>query len=110
MVPAEVRRLLVPLWRCFSNRPIVCIGAAGKTRRPAAQEATPEAKPAAADAKPAEPKTAATPGMALAEPPLPPDAHVEQTIQMDGKTLHYTVTVGALPVRDKDGKVAGEVV
>lgn len=29
---------------------------------------------------------------------------------VDGKTLKYTVTVGALPVRDKDGKVAGEVV
>ena len=28
----------------------------------------------------------------------------------DGKTLKYTVTVGSLPVRDKDGKVAGEVV
>lgn len=43
-------------------------------------------------------------------PPLPPAAHVEQTIQLDGKTLHYTVTVGALPVWDKDGKEAGEVV
>ena len=43
-------------------------------------------------------------------PPLPADAHVQQSIQLDGKTLHYTVTVGALPVRDKDGKVAGEVV
>ena len=40
-------------------------------------------------------------------PPLPPEAHVQQSIQLDGKTLHYTVTVGALPVRDKDGKVAG---
>ena len=29
---------------------------------------------------------------------------------MDGKTLKYTVTVGAVPVRDKDGKVAGNVV
>ena len=43
-------------------------------------------------------------------PPLPPEAHAQQTIQLDGKTLHYTVTVGALPVRDSDGKVAGEVV
>ena len=42
--------------------------------------------------------------------PLPPEAHAAQTIQLDGKTLHYTVTVGALPVRDSDGKVAGEVV
>jgi carboxypeptidase C (cathepsin A) len=43
-------------------------------------------------------------------PPLPADAHTQQSIQLDGKTLKYTVTVGALPVRDKDGKVAGEVV
>ena len=43
-------------------------------------------------------------------PPLPPDAHTQQTTVVAGKTLHYTVTVGALPVRDKDGKVAGEVV
>jgi carboxypeptidase C (cathepsin A) len=43
-------------------------------------------------------------------PPLPADAHVQQSIQSDGKTLHYTVTVGALPVRDKDGKIAGQVV
>lgn len=43
-------------------------------------------------------------------PPLPSPAHVEQTMQLDGKTLHYTVTVGALPVWDKDGKEAAEVV
>ncbi len=43
-------------------------------------------------------------------PPLPADAHVQQQIQLDGKTLKYTVTVGAMPTRDKDGKVAGEVV
>ena len=43
-------------------------------------------------------------------PPLPPEAHAQQSMELDGKTLHYTVTVGALPVRDKDGKVTGEVV
>ena len=43
-------------------------------------------------------------------PPLPPEGHAQQTIVLDGKTLHYTVTVGALPVRDGDGKVAGDVV
>jgi carboxypeptidase C (cathepsin A) len=43
-------------------------------------------------------------------PPLPAPAHVQQTMQLNGKTLHYTVTVGALPVRDKDGKTTGEVV
>jgi carboxypeptidase C (cathepsin A) len=43
-------------------------------------------------------------------PPLPPPAHVQQQITLNGKTLKYTVTVGTIPVRDKDGKVAGEVV
>ncbi len=45
-----------------------------------------------------------------AQPPLPPDAHGTQTIQFAGKPLKYTVTVGTLPVRDKDGKTSGEVV
>jgi len=43
-------------------------------------------------------------------PPLPPEAHVQQSMELGGKTLHYTVTVGALPVRDGDGKIAGQVV
>ena len=55
-----------------------------------------------ATAKPADDKSAL--------PPLPADAHVAQTMELDGKTLHYTVTVGTLPVRDKEGKVSGDVV
>ena len=43
-------------------------------------------------------------------PPLPPDAHVAQSMTLDGKTLRYTVTIGSLPVRDKDGKESGDVV
>jgi carboxypeptidase C (cathepsin A) len=43
-------------------------------------------------------------------PPLPPDAHVEQSITLDGKKLTYTVTVGTLPVRDENGKTAGDLV
>src|SRR5579883_182061 len=57
--------------------------------------------------KPCEAKGAADKN---ALPPLPAPAHVQQTMELDGKTLHYTVTVGTLPVRDKDGKTAGEVV
>jgi carboxypeptidase C (cathepsin A) len=45
-----------------------------------------------------------------AQPPLPPDAHVEQTIQLDGHALRYTATVGTLPVYSTDGKNTGEVV
>jgi carboxypeptidase C (cathepsin A) len=44
------------------------------------------------------------------EAPLPSvDAHVEQTMQLDGKQLKYTVTVGALPIFE-NGKKTGEVV
>jgi carboxypeptidase C (cathepsin A) len=43
-------------------------------------------------------------------PPLPADAHVSQSISLDGHTLHYTVTVGTLPVRDEKGSVTGQVV
>ena len=40
----------------------------------------------------------------------PPTRTCQQTIQLDGKALHYTVTVSSFPVRDGDGKIAGEVV
>jgi carboxypeptidase C (cathepsin A) len=43
-------------------------------------------------------------------PPLPGEAHVEQTIQLDGKPLKYTATVGTLPVYSKDGKKSADVV
>jgi carboxypeptidase C (cathepsin A) len=64
-------------------------------------------KPAGGGDKPAADKAAPDKS---ALPPLPADAHVSQQIQLDGKTLKYTVTVGSLPVRDKDGKEAGAVV
>ena len=43
-------------------------------------------------------------------PPLPPEKSVQQTMVLNGKTLHYTVTVGAYPTRDKANKVVGQVV
>jgi carboxypeptidase C (cathepsin A) len=55
-------------------------------------------------------KSAAEKPAPPALPPLPADAHTQQEIKLEGKTLKYTVTVSALPVRDKDGKVAGQVV
>ena len=64
--------------------------------------------PAAAEKTSASDKAAAADKQTL--PPLPADAHVAQTMELNGKTLHYTATVGKLPVRDKDGKVTGEVV
>ncbi|GAB2585535.1 S10 family peptidase [Dyella jejuensis] len=43
-------------------------------------------------------------------PPLPADAHVSQSVEVDGHTLRYTVTVGTLPVRDEKGDLTGQVV
>lgn len=42
--------------------------------------------------------------------PFPADAHASQSIEVDGRTLKYTVTVGTLPVRDEKGDVTGQVV
>jgi carboxypeptidase C (cathepsin A) len=83
-----------------------------------AQEAKPATPPPPAEAKPATPAPGDAKGKdkdkdkdqsSDKEAPLPGDAHVSQSIQLDGKTLQYTVTVGKLPVID-NGKKIGEVV
>lgn len=65
-----------------------------------------EAKPA-----PATPAGSADANKAAAEKPapLPADKHVAESMQLNGKTLHYTVTVGTLPVNDQNKKI-GEVI
>lgn len=63
-----------------------------------AQDKKPESKPEAAEAKKPLP------------PALPPDAHVAQTIHLDGKQINYTATVGTLQVKSTEGKATGEVV
>jgi carboxypeptidase C (cathepsin A) len=69
-----------------------------------AQQGRPNRAPASAsDEKP----DASKPPMAN---PLPPDAHVAQSIEFEGKPLKYTATVGTLPVKDAEGKPTGEVV
>ncbi len=63
---------------------------------------------AAQESKPAAPATpAAAPEKA---PSLPADSHVAQTMQLGGKSLAYTATVGTMPVYDKDGKKSADVV
>ncbi|SNT26890.1 Carboxypeptidase C (cathepsin A) [Granulicella rosea] len=47
---------------------------------------------------------------APAAPSLPADAHVAQTITLDGKPLHYTATVGTIQTKNGEGKATGEVV
>src|ERR1039458_5533250 len=68
----------------------------------AGAQADQPADKASADKTPAADKTAL--------PPFPAEAHAQQSMQIDGKTLKYTVTVGAISTRDKDGKAAGDVV
>jgi carboxypeptidase C (cathepsin A) len=63
--------------------------------------ATTPAAPPAATAPAKEPDTL---------PPLPPDAHVAQTMQLGGRALNSTATVGTSPVYATDGKKIGEVV
>jgi len=67
-----------------------------------AQETKPVSPPAPVDAKDRDKATDK-------EAPLPGDAHVAQSIQLEGKPLPYTVIVGTLPVND-GGKKLGEVV
>ncbi|HTV57170.1 MAG TPA: peptidase S10 [Terriglobia bacterium] len=43
-------------------------------------------------------------------PPLPPNKSIEQSTVLDGQTLDYKVTVGAINLRDPNGKIAGKVV
>ncbi len=40
---------------------------------------------------------------------LPADKSVPQTITVNGKTIHYTATVGKIELKAKDGKTTGEV-
>jgi carboxypeptidase C (cathepsin A) len=61
-----------------------------------AQEVKPDAKPAAEKSPMAN--------------DLPADKSVPQTMEMGGKTLKYTATVGTLPVKNAEGKAVGEVV
>jgi carboxypeptidase C (cathepsin A) len=63
-----------------------------------------ETKPAATPPPSADAKDKEKP--ADKEAPLPADAHVTQSIQLDGKTLSYNVLVGTLPVFDNGKKIA----
>ncbi|MGA2079346.1 MAG: hypothetical protein ABSH53_01840 [Holophaga sp.] len=73
----------------------------------ARRSACPFPSPSAAHAEP-KPKP---PEPALLDlPPLPSEAKVRQSITLGGKTLAYTCSVQALPVRDEKGRKVAEVV
>jgi carboxypeptidase C (cathepsin A) len=100
LAPAP-RRLVVAL-ALFSLASLPCLSASAQSDSDAPKPPSPAA-PAAA--KPAD-KTPDTHPL----PPLPSDAHTQQTITLDGKKLNYTVTVGTLIARDAEGKAAGQIV
>lgn len=66
--------------------------------------------PAAATAQP-KPEAPAAARATPERPPerLPPEASVRQSLKIAGRTLNYTAYAGALPVKDKDGELIGEV-
>jgi len=43
-------------------------------------------------------------------PPFPKDASIQQSTHLAGKTIEYTVTVGSIPITDKDNRKTAEVV
>jgi carboxypeptidase C (cathepsin A) len=63
------------------------------------------ASPALADDAPAKPDAAK-----IELPPMSPDKSVGQSINLDGRPLRYTATVGHIDVRDAKGKTIGQVV
>jgi len=58
----------------------------------------------------AQPQPDSPAAAARAEPArLPPESSVRQSLRIGGRALNYTAYAGALPVKDKDGAVIGEV-
>jgi carboxypeptidase C (cathepsin A) len=64
------------------------------------------------DEPPKPPADAGAAAAKAAEPvknPLPADKSVPQTVMVNGKTLHYTATVGTITLKGKDDKPTGVV-
>jgi carboxypeptidase C (cathepsin A) len=61
------------------------------------------------DAPPAEKPAAAAKPEAGKPEGLPEDKSVAQTVTVNGKTLHYTATVGTIRLKDAQGKPTGDV-
>ena len=116
-LPGAIYRIFMSILRRFSLRSCIAVLAFSASCFAFATAQSDQKPGQRSGEKPAPASTAAPsssekgPAAEKSElPPLPPPAHVEQSMQLDGKTLHYTVTVGATPVRDKTGKVVGQVV
>ena len=80
---------------------------------PAAARAQTQESPANTPAPGANPAPAGTPKQPVKPDTLPADwpadKSVPQTITVNGKTIHYTATVGTIALKAKDGKTTGQV-
>ena len=83
--------------------PVASSAHAQRRNQAPANTPAPGANPAPADTpkQPEEPKTSPD--------RLPADKSVPQTITVNGKTIHYTATVGTIDLKARDGKTTGQV-
>jgi carboxypeptidase C (cathepsin A) len=89
---------------------LVALALSASAQRSARQGNTAE-PPAPASSSPGNPSPAAHPTEAPKGKldPLPADKSVPQTITVNGKTLHYTATVGTITLKAADDKPTGDV-
>ncbi|MDR6872211.1 carboxypeptidase C (cathepsin A) [Bosea sp. BE125] len=73
---------------------------AGATRGGGPSQAVPASSGAAGTA---------LPSPSLPSQSLPPQSVTRHAIDLPGRTLHYTATAGALPVRDQSGRLLAEI-
>ncbi|MGA2944690.1 MAG: peptidase S10, partial [Xanthobacteraceae bacterium] len=81
----------------------------GESAKPSDEASATSAAAKSAEAKSAEPKSAEPKSAEPVKNPLPADKSVAQTITVNGKTLHYTATVGSITLKSKDDKPTGVV-
>src|SRR6202167_6300651 len=81
----------------------------GQSAKPAADASATPAAEKSAESKSGEPKSSDSKSAEPVKNPLPADKSVPQTIAVNGKTLHYTATVGTITLKGKDDKPTGVV-
>src|SRR3984957_13364833 len=75
----------------------------------ASAKASDDASATSTAAKSAEPKSTEPKSAEPIKNPLPADKSVAQAIPVNGKTLHYTATVGTITLKGKEDKPTGVV-
>ncbi|MGA7288046.1 MAG: hypothetical protein WBX02_08125, partial [Terriglobales bacterium] len=74
-----------------------------------ATAAAKSAEAKSSESKSGESKTGEAKSAEAMKNPLPADKSAPQTITVNGKTLHYTATVGTITLKGKDDKPTGVV-